>query len=91
MDSAQTFQVLVLAQHLGLEAVQTRLQRCQRSQIFSGTDQPEGLVLRQTECVMCFKTEPKLCETQGYIHHSISAEFRARAEVFPFLECRDFT
>jgi hypothetical protein len=28
MDSAQTFQVLVLAQHLGLKPVQTRLQRC---------------------------------------------------------------
>src|SRR5437667_8272729 len=35
IDSAQTFQVLVLAQHLGLEPMEARRQGCPRSQIFS--------------------------------------------------------
>ena len=47
IDSAQTVQVLLLAQHLGLEPMQARRQRCPTLSDLLGADQPERRILRQ--------------------------------------------
>jgi hypothetical protein len=47
IDSAQTFQVLILGQHLGLEPMQARRQRCPTLPDLLGADQAEGRILRQ--------------------------------------------